>query len=141
MANTRKTVAEFAGVFLIGVAVGIMVSYCFTDTQLVTVMAHWNDPDALEARIEAKYATDYQLTPEEMSKIKPLTKQLAQDLYKIRHQFALDIIGTLARDHNAIAKQLTPAHRAVYEAKMAGRATQLESLLLGDQSSPSPGSK
>jgi quinol monooxygenase YgiN len=141
MANTRKIVAEFAGVFLIGVAVGILVSNCFTDTQLVTVMAHWNDPDTLQAHIEARYVKDYQLTPDEMNKIKPLTKQLAQDLYKIRHQFALDVMGTLARDHNAIAKQLTPEHRAAYEAKMAERNTQLESVLLGDQSSPTPASK
>jgi hypothetical protein len=118
-----------------------IVNYCFTDTQLVTAMARWNDPDALEARIEAKYTKDYQLTPEEINKIKPLTRQLAQDLYKIRHQFALDVMDTLARDHYAIAKQLTPAHRALYEAKMAERSTRLESVLLGDQSSPTPASK
>lgn len=141
MANTRKIVAEFAGVFLIGVAVGVLVTYCFTDTQLVTVFSHWSDPDALEARIEARYATDYQLTPDEMNKIKPLTKQLAHDLYRLRHQFAIDVMGTLAKDHDAIAKQLTPAHRAVYEAKMAERDTQLESVLLPDQSSPTPASK
>jgi hypothetical protein len=141
MANTRKIVAEFLGVFLIGVLVGVLLTYCFTDTQLVTVMSHWNNPDTLEARINAKYAQDYQLTPQELDKIKPLTRKLAQDLYRVRHQFGLDVIGTLSRDHAAIAMQLSPEHRAAYEAKMAKITTQLDTLLIDDQSSPSPDQK
>jgi hypothetical protein len=141
MANTRKIVAEFVGVFLIGVAVGVLSSYWFTDTQLVSAMSHWNDPDLLEARIDAKYAQEFQLSPQEMEKIKPLTKQMALDLYKIRHQFGVDIMQTLTRDHAAIAAQLTPEHRAAYEAKMEQRTSQLDVVLFPDQSSPAPGQK
>jgi hypothetical protein len=74
-------------------------------------------------------------------KIKPLTKQLAQDLYKIRHQFGVDIIDTLNRDHAAIAAQLTPEHRAAYEAKMTDLTGKYNAALLGDQSSPTQGQK
>jgi uncharacterized membrane protein len=141
MANTRKIIAEFVGVFLIGALVGALIMYCFTDTQLITVMSRWNNPGALEARIDAKYAKDYQLTPDEIEKIKPLTRQLAQDLFKVRHQFGVDVIATLNRDHAAIAAQLSPEHRASYEEKVTKRTQELNDLLLGDQSSPATGPK
>ena len=141
MANTRKLVAQFVGVFVIGALVGGMLTSSFSDTQLATAMNHWNNADALESRIEAKYTTDYQLTPDELEKIKPLTKQLAQDLYKLRHQFGVDVIDTLNRDHAAIAAQLNPEHRAAYEAKMTDRTGKLTAALLGDQSSPTQGQK
>jgi hypothetical protein len=141
MANTRKLIAQFIGVFLIGAVAGGLLTSSWSDTELVTAMSHWNNPDALEARINAKYAKDYQLTPDEMEKIKPLTRQLAQDLYKIRHQFGVDIVATLNHDHAAIAAQLTPEHRATYEAKMADRTDKLSATLLGEQSSPAPEQK
>ena len=141
MANTRKLVAQFVGVFVIGALVGGLLTNSLSDTSLTTAMSHWNNADALEARINAKYANDYQLTPEELEKIKPLTKQLAQDLYKIRHQFGVDIVDTLNRDHAAIAAQLNPEHRATYEAKMTDRTGKLSAALLGDQSSPTQGQK
>jgi hypothetical protein len=141
MANTRKLIAQFIGVFLIGALAGGLLTSSLSDTQLTTAMSRWNNPDTLEARINAKYEKDYQLTPDEMQKIKPLTRQLAQDLYKIRHQFSVDIISTLKHDHEAIAAQLTPEHRAAYEAKVSARTDKLGALLLGDQSSPAPAQK
>jgi hypothetical protein len=141
MPNSRKLIAEFLGVFLIGAVAGGLLTSSFSDTQLTTAMSHWNNPDALEARINSKYEQDYQLTPDEMEKIKPLTKQLAQDLYKIRHQFGVDIVDTLNRDHEAIAAQLTPEHRETYEAKMTNLTGKLGAALVGDQSSPTPGQK
>jgi len=141
MANTRKLVAQFVGVFVIGALAGGLLSYSLSDTSLATAMSRWNNADSLEARINARYAQDYQLTPEEMDKIKPLTKQLAQDVYKIRHQFGVDIVDTLNRDHAAIAAQLTPEHRAAYEAKVNDRTNKLGAILLGDQGSPTQGQK
>ncbi|HEX4141485.1 MAG TPA: hypothetical protein VHY09_14140 [Candidatus Methylacidiphilales bacterium] len=141
MANTRKLIAQFVGVFVIGALAGGLVSYSLSDTSLTMAMSHWNNADALEARINARYISDYHLTPDEMEKIKPLTKQLAQDLYKIRHQFGVDVIDTLNRDHAAIAAQLTPEHRSVYEAKMTDRTDKLSAALMGDQSSPAQGQK
>lgn len=137
MSFTRKIIAEFVGVFLIGALAGGLVVWLFNDEPLTTVMSHWNNPDTLEARINKKYADDYHLTDDEMAKIKPLTKQMAQDLYKIRHQFGDDILSTLDRYHSEIAAQLTPEHRAAYEAAMAVRTKKLSLLLNSDQSSPS----
>jgi hypothetical protein len=141
MANTRKLVAQFVGVFVIGALVGGLLTNSLSDTSLTTAMSHWNNADSLETRINTKYANEYHLTPDEMEKIKPLTKQLAQDLYKIRHQFGVDIVDTLNRDHAAIAAQLTPEHKAAYEAKMSDVTGKINAALLGDQSSPTPGQK
>jgi len=136
MANSRKLIAEFIGVFLIGGLAGGLLTSSLSETPLTTAMSRWNKPDALEARINAKYEHDYQLTPDEMAKIKPLTKQLAQDLYKIRHQFGVDIVSTLNHDHAAIAEQ-----RAAYESKTTELTNKLSADLLGDQSSPTPTGK
>ncbi len=141
MANSRKLVAEFIGVFLIGALAGGLLTSSLSDTPLTTAMSRWNNPDLLESRINAKYEQDYQLTPDEMAKIKPLTRQLAQDLYKVRHQFGVDILTTLNRDHAAIAEQLTAEHRAIYESKMTDLTSKLSTDLLGDQSSPTPNEK
>jgi uncharacterized membrane protein len=141
MANTRKLIAQFLGVFVIGALAGGLISYTFPDTSLATAMSRWNNADSLESRINAKYANEYHLTPDEMEKIKPLTKQLAQDIYKIRHQFGVDMVDTLNRDHAAIAAQLTPEHKAAYEAKMTDVTSKISTALMGDQSSPSQGQK
>jgi uncharacterized membrane protein len=145
MASTRKIIADFVGVFLIGGVAGGLVTWSVltwsADNQLPAVMSRWNNPDILEARIDAKYAKDYQLTPDEVQKIQPVVKQMAQDIYKVRHQFGADIITTLDSYHAQIAAQLTPEHRAAYEAKMTKLHKQLSVLLLTDQSSPTPGQK
>jgi uncharacterized membrane protein len=141
MSSSRKIIAEFVGVFLIGALAGGLVVWFHDDQPLTEAMSHWNNPDTLEARIDKKYADDYHLTDDEMARIQPLTKQMTQDLYKTRHQFGVDIIDTLDRYHTEIAAQLTPEHRAVYEANMADRRNKLSALLLSDQSSPSPAQK
>jgi hypothetical protein len=141
MVHSRKLIAEFLGVFLIGVAAGAVLISSRSDAQLIAAMGHWNDPDTLEARISAKYANEYHLSPEEIEKIKPLTKELAQDLYKVRHQFGVDILNTLNRDHAAISAQLTPEHRNAFEAKTADWTGKLSAALLGDQNSPNPSLK
>jgi uncharacterized membrane protein len=136
MASTRKIIAEFIGVFLIGAVAGGLITWCYSDTQLTSFMSRTNNPDALVARIDKKYADEFHLTPEEMAKIQPLTRQMAQDLYKVRHQFGVDILSTLDNYHAQIAQQMTPEHRAAYEAAMADRKKKLSLLLLPDLSSP-----
>ena len=141
MGSNRKIIAEFFGVFLLGAAAGGLLTYSCSDNQISTVMSHWNNPGSTEARINAKYVKDYQLTPDETAKIQPLVHQMAQDLYQARHQFGVDIVNILTRDHEAIAAQLTPEHRAVYEQKMTEHTQKLSDLLLGDQGSPAPAAK
>jgi hypothetical protein len=141
MSSSRKIIAEFIGVFLVGALVGGLVTWSFADTKLSMAMSRWNNPQKLEQRITDKYVNEYHLSPDEMARIQPLIKQLAQDLYKVRHQFGLDVVNTLDRDHAAIAAQLTPDHRSAYEAQMKERHDQLSSLLLSDQDSPEAGQK
>ncbi len=141
MSSSRKIIAEFVGVFLIGALAGALVFWCYSDTPLTTFLSHTNNPDDLVSHINKKYTDDFHLTQDEVTRIQPLTRQMAQDLYKTRHQFGVDIIATLDRYHAEIAVQLTPEHRAVYEAKMAERRNKLSALLLTDQSSPSPDQK
>jgi hypothetical protein len=127
MASSRKIVAEFVGVFLIGGLAGGLLTCYFTDTSLSTfILTRTTDPAALEARIE---------------KIKPLIQQMTQDLYKTRHEFGVDIMGTLDRYHSEMAAQMTPEHRAAYEAKMMDRRDKLRALLLNDPGSPNPAQK
>jgi len=142
MRPTRKIVAEFIGVFLIGALAGGLVTWSYTDTQLSTFMSRTNDgPDNMVARINKRYVDEYHLSPDELNRIQPTVKEMAGHIYQVRHQFGLDIMATLDEYHQKIAEQLTPEHRAAYEAAIAERHKKLSSLLLPDQSSPSQGSK
>ena len=43
-------------------------------------MSRTNNPDEIVARVNKKYAEEYQVSPDEMAKIQPLIHQMAQDL-------------------------------------------------------------
>jgi uncharacterized membrane protein len=140
MYSTRKIVADFVGVFLIGALAGGLAMWSYTDTQLSSFMSKAADrPDAMVARINKKYTDDFHLTPDELNRIQPQIKDMAQHIYQVRHQFGLDIVETLDSYHAQIAAQLTTEHRAIYEAAMAEHKRKLGALLLLDPSSPNPG--
>ena len=144
MRSTQKIIAEFVAVFLIGAGVGALVLWSYrsyTDAQLTTFMSRTNDPDVLTARINQKYADEYHLSPDELNRIQPDIKELAQAIYRIRHQFGIDVLGTLDKYHAQIAQKLTPEHRESYEKAVADRHKKLSALLLLDESSPGQGAK
>jgi uncharacterized membrane protein len=74
MRPTRKIIADFIGVFLIGALAGGLVTWSYTDTRLFTFMSRTNDPDSMVARINKKYADEYHLTPDELNRIQPTIK-------------------------------------------------------------------
>jgi len=130
---TRKIIGEFIGVFLIGAVAGGLVTWKATDTQLTTFMSRSNDPDSMVARMNKKYVDEYHLTPDELNKIQPLVKEMAQHVYQVRHQFGVDIMATLDDYHQKIAAELTPEHRDAYLKAIADRRNKLNGLLLPDQ--------
>ena len=162
MRPTRKIVAEFVGVFLVGAVVGGMAMYSYATAQLAdtpnlydrislpkpvdstlnTFMSRTADgPDSILARMTQKYQSDYHLTPDEMTRIAPMLKSMSTDIYTVRHQFGVDIMGTLDKYHAQIATQLTPDHRVAYQTAMAERRKKLSSLLLLDEGSPTATAK
>jgi uncharacterized membrane protein len=142
MRPTRKIIADFIGVFLIGALAGGLVTWSYTDTQLSTFMSRTNDdPDNMVARLNKKYASEYHWTPDEISRVQPQVKEMARHIYQVRHQFGLDIMATLDEYHQKIAAQLTPEHRAAYEKAIAERQKKLNSMLLPDQNPPGEGQK
>src|ERR1700677_2515125 len=114
MSRSRKITAEFIGVFLIGALVGALVMWIWTDTKLDQFMTRTSDPDKMVARINDKYANEYHLSPDELNRIQPLIKEMAQHVSQVRRQFGVDIIATMDDYHEKISEQLTPEHRAVY---------------------------
>lgn len=140
MRPTRKIVAEFIGVFLIGGLAGGVLTWAYTDTQLSSFMTRSNSPEGLVARISSRYETDYHLTPEEMQKIQPDIAAMARHIYLVRHQFGVDILSTLDEYHGKIAAELTPEHRAIYEAAQADRKKKMTAMLLPDPAVQGSGS-
>ena len=142
MLTSGKIGTAFAGVFLIGALSGGLITWGFTDKQLSTFMSHTNDSDTVMVeRINKKYAHDYNLGPDELARIQPLVKAMAQHTTKIRHQFAVDIITSFEENHAKIAAQLDPPHRAAYQAATAKRDKELRALLMIDAGMPDPGQK
>jgi len=138
MRPTRKIIVEFIGVFLIGALAGGLVTISCTDTQLSTFMSRSHDPDSTVVRLNKKYTEQYHLTPDELKRVQPLTSEMAQQIYQVRHQFGLDVMATLDKYHQEIAAQMTPEHRAAYEKAIEEHRKNLKSVLLPDQSSPAP---
>lgn len=142
MRPTRKIVAEFLAVFLIGALAGGLVTWSCTDKQASTFMSRAADkPDNMVARINKKYADEFHLTPDELNRIQPIINEMAQHTYQVRHQFGQDFMTSFDKYHQEIAEQLTPEHRVAYEKAIAERRAKLSSLLLPDQSSPNEGAK
>jgi hypothetical protein len=144
MLLSRKIAGEFVAVFLIGVVVGGLVVWDLVvwnypaDSELTKFMAKSNDPDSLIVqRINQKYVTEYHLTPEEIEKIQPLVKAMAQQTSHVRHQFGADIISIFTEYHDKIAAQLTPEHREAYEKASVTRKKQLSELLKLEQAASS----
>jgi hypothetical protein len=136
MRPTRKIIVEFIGVFVLGAVAGGLLSYIFTDTQLSSFMSRTTNPDQMAARINKKYTDQYNLTPDELQRIQPLVKDMAQHVSQIRHQFGVDVLSTMDDYHQQIAAQLTPEHRDAYLKAMVERKKVMTSLLLPDQASP-----
>ena len=141
MLPSRKITAAFAAIFFIGALVGAMITWDLTVSKLPGFLKRTGDPASMADRINQKYIKDYQLTPDEQSRIAPLTKEMAQRLYHIRSKFAVDIISTLDDYHGKVAEQMTPAQCAAYEKANEERKKRMSAMLLPDQSSPAQGQK
>jgi hypothetical protein len=142
MRVSRKLIGEFAAVFLIGAIVGGLLVWDYTDTTLSRFMSKSSDPDSVIVnRINQKYVQEYHLSPDELNRIQPLIKEMAQHTSQIRRQFGVDILANLDDYHEKIAQQLTPEHRAAYEKAIQEKRKQLSALLLPDQDSPDQGQK
>ncbi len=140
MRPTAKIIAEFVGVFLIGGLAGGLLEWSYTDTQVATFMTRTNSPEGLAERISTKYVSEYHLSSDEMTKIQPDIVALARHMYLLRHQFGVDVLATSDTYHAKIAAQLTPEHRAVYEAAQAARKKSMTAMLLPDPSTQNAGS-
>jgi hypothetical protein len=138
---SRNVTVTFLFVFLIGTVVGGLLVKAFQDIRFSQFLVHTADPKSMAARINQKYATEYQLTPDEMTKIEPLTQQMTQQLYLTRRQFGVDIIATLDDYHHRIAEQMIPEHRAAYEKANVERRKRMSSMLLLDQAPADAGAK
>jgi hypothetical protein len=143
MQLSAKIVCEFAAVFLIGTVAGGLVMWDFaSDSELSKFMTKTNDSDSvMVARINQKYVTEYHLTPDEINRIQPMVKEMAQHMSHIRRQFGIDIISTFSDYHARIAEQLTPEHRAAYEQASNERKKVLSDLLKLDQNPSDQGAK
>jgi protein-tyrosine-phosphatase len=132
MATSRKAWVAFAGVFLIGAAVGALVVWSFQDVRVTKFMTYTADPKSMAARINQKYVQEYHLTADEQARIAPLTQEMTQRLYMIRRQFGVDIIQTMDDYHAKISQQMSPDHRAAYKTVNDARKKWMTSVLLPD---------
>lgn len=141
MRPSRKITAAFVSVFLIGALAGAFGMWGLTDTQLNRFMSNTTNADTLIARLNKKYVHDYNLNPDEVARIQPQLKEMAQRLSQIRRQFGDDVLVTLDDYHQRIGAQMTPEHREAYEKANAERKKRLSAMFLLDSTPPDPGQK
>jgi hypothetical protein len=138
---SRKVAATFVGVFLIGAVVGGLFVTAFQDMRLSQFLVRTGDPKSMASRINQKYVTEYHLTPDEMTKIAPLTAEMTQQLYVTRRKFGVDIIATLDDYHRKIGEQMLPEHRDAFDQANVERRKRMSAVLLLDPTPADTGAK
>jgi hypothetical protein len=130
MLLSRKLAVMFVCVFLLGAVAGALACMNFADFRFYDFLNRTNDPAKLARRIDSKLLAQYKLTADEQARISPLTKDMAQKLYLLRHQFAADVLTTIDASHDKISAQMDPAHSATYVKDNLDRRKRAASMLL-----------
>jgi hypothetical protein len=130
MLPSRKLAAMFGCVFVLGAVAGALVSMNFSDLRFYNFLNRTNDPASLAQRINSKLTAQYSLDADEQARIAPYTKEMAQNLYVLRHQFSTDVLDTIDASHVKIAAQMSPAHREAYEKDNLDRRKRAASMLM-----------
>jgi hypothetical protein len=133
MLPSRKVGVAFVGVFLVGAVVGGLIDSTFHDMRFSQFMSRTGDPKSMAAHINQKYVDEYHLSADEQARIAPLTQAMSQRLYVVRRQFGVDIMAAIDEYHGKIAEQMTPEHRAAYQAASVDRRKRMSAMLLLDQ--------
>jgi hypothetical protein len=136
MLLTRKITAAFVATFLVGALAGGFIQYDITDTKLSDFLKKTADPDSMTARIDKKYTDAYHLTPDQLTRIQPLTHDMALHVFQIRSQFGVDIVSSMNDFHHKVSEQLTPDQRALYDKDNLDRMARMNTMLVPNQSSP-----
>lgn len=138
MPPSRKLAVMFACVFVLGAIAGALVSMNFGTLRFADFLNRTNDPASLGQRINANLAAQYHLDAEEQSRIAPLAREMARNLYTLRQKFADDVLASIDASHEKIAAQMSPAHRAAYQKDNLDRHQRAASMLM-PASSPANG--
>ncbi len=136
---SRKLAAMFACVFVLGAVAGALVSMNFYDLRFYNFLNRTNDPASLAQRIDTKLTAQYNLSAEEQARIAPQAKEMAQNLYLLRQQFASDVLHSIDASHVKIAAQMDPAHREAYLKDNLDRRKRAASMLMPTNAAPPAG--
>jgi hypothetical protein len=127
---SRRVAAAFFCVFILGAIAGGVISLNFADLRFYNFLNRTNDPASLADRIDKKLIHDYQLDADEQARIAPLAQEMAQNLYRLRHKFATDVLATMDDSHQKIALQMTPDQRAAYQKANEDKHRRAVSMLM-----------
>jgi hypothetical protein len=139
MLPSRKLAATFFAVFALGAVVGGLVVYNMGTTRFSTFLDRTSDPDSLAQRIDKKLAAQYHLDDGEQQRISPITREMAQDLFQERRDFATKVLATIDESHAKIAAQMTSDQRAAYLKDNELRRQRAAAMLLPSSNAPGTG--
>jgi hypothetical protein len=115
MLPSRKLAATFFCVFLLGALTGGLLFWSLADLRFNDFLNRTSDPKKLADRLDQKLTAQYHLDADEQKRIAPLTQEMAQNLYALRHQFATDVLDSIDKSHEKIAGKMNPDHSAAYQ--------------------------
>ncbi len=130
MMPSRKLAAMFLCVFLLGGVAGGLIVYNMSPMRFSDFLNRTGDPDDFSQRLDKKLAAHYHLDADEQARIAPATRELGQNLFRVRQTFAHDVLATLDAAHQKIAAQMTPDQRDAYLKDMAAKRQQHMAMLL-----------
>jgi len=104
-AGSVKTVLAMAGIFLAGSVAGGFVSVAWVRT---TSMPQWGTVDQFADRHLGKMIKDLGLTEEQVSRVKPIVKEMAEQLRPVRRRALDDAREIFGNMYSRIEAELTP---------------------------------
>ena len=130
MIPSRKLAAMFLCVFVLGGIAGALIVWNFSPMRFSDFLNRTSDPDSLARRIDSKLAAQYNLSADEQARIAPESRQLADNLYHVRQQFADQVLATIDTAHEKIGAQMDADHRAAYLKDNVARRARAAAMLL-----------
>ena len=105
MSRTLKVILAFTGVFLAGMVFGGALGSRWMD------FGRLKKRPPLNERILERFRTDLELTPEQVEKLRPVSKRMEAETHRMRREAAVNYRNAMDAFSQEIGVHLTPEQR------------------------------
>ena len=109
--SNRKLALYLLGIFLAGAGSGALVAWQVSRRTPVAPLP----PAEIGARLRARFASQLNLTPDQVQKIDPMIEQAMRRVEAIREETANHVFANVSNMHEQVLTVLTPEQKTRFE--------------------------